>query len=70
MTSNDWLEFTVQTRWPEPGFVVIDQHGKEHACAPTGRQASAAKAHLVKAQIKRLTREAGQPRRVVFVGRF
>jgi hypothetical protein len=70
MQSNEWLEFSVQTRWPDPGFVILDQHGKEHAYALTGRQASAAKARLVKSQMKRLTREAGLHERFAIVGRF
>ena len=68
MHSNEWLEFSVQTRWPDAGFVVMDQHGREHAYAPTGRQASKLKSGLVKAQMQRLTREAGQPERVAFAG--
>jgi hypothetical protein len=70
MHSNDWLEFTVQSRWPDPGFVVIDQHGRVHACTQIGRRASAAKARLVKAQMNRLAREAAHLGRFAFVSRI
>jgi hypothetical protein len=31
MIAAQWLEFTIRPRWPDPGFVIEDQHGHEHA---------------------------------------
>lgn len=53
-----WFEYFVDSRWPQAGFAVVDQHGHQHATCDTFREALDVIARLNDGQRKALEAEA------------